>query len=103
MNFPINKNLWTSSFVLRCAGLSLLFLALFYLVIDVWRLRRWAFPLIVIGSNSILIYLAGRFIDFDHITRVFLRRGAPLHRCLPAIVVGNGRCFRQMAVPLSAL
>ena len=73
MEFPINKNLWTSSFVLRCAGLSLLLLALFYLVIDVWRLREWAFPLIVIGSNSILIYMAGRFIDFDHISQFFFK------------------------------
>ena len=62
--FPINKNLWSSSFVLQCAGLSLLLLALFYLVIDVWRLRAWAFPLVVIGSNSILIYMSSRFIDY---------------------------------------
>jgi predicted acyltransferase len=64
--FPINKNLWTSSFVLQCAGLSLLLLALFYLVVDVWRLRAWAFPLIVIGSNSIFIYMAAHFIDFEY-------------------------------------
>lgn len=69
--FPINKNLWTSSFVLRCAGLSLWFLAVFYLVIDVWRFQWWAFPFIVIGSNSILIYMAPRFIDFDHAAHFF--------------------------------
>jgi predicted acyltransferase len=65
-DFPINKNLWSSSFVLHCAGLSLLFLAVFYLVIDVWRLQSWAFPLVVIGSNSILIYMARAFVDFDY-------------------------------------
>jgi predicted acyltransferase len=64
--FPINKNLWTSSFVLNCAGLSLLLMSLFYLVIDVWRLQGWAFPLIVIGSNSILIYIAPKLIDFSY-------------------------------------
>lgn len=69
--FPINKNLWTSSFVLRCAGLSLCFLAVFYLVIDVWHFQWWAFPFVVIGSNSILIYLAPRFIDFDHAAHFF--------------------------------
>jgi len=69
--FPINKNLWTSSFVLRCAGWSLIFLSLFYYVIDVWRFRAWAFPWIVIGSNSILIYLASEFIDFEHTTNFF--------------------------------
>ena len=64
LDFPINKNLWSSSFVLQCAGLSLLFLALFYLVIDVWQLRRWTFFFVVIGSNSILAYLARQFVDF---------------------------------------
>jgi len=68
LEFPINKNLWTSSFVLNCAGLSLLLMSLFYLVVDVWGFRRLAFPLIVIGSNSILIYLAPHFIDFAYAT-----------------------------------
>ncbi|MCH8839146.1 MAG: DUF5009 domain-containing protein [Planctomycetes bacterium] len=71
LDFPINKNLWSSSFVLHCAGWSLLFLALFYLVIDVWRLRGWTLPLVVIGSNSILIYLAQRVIDFGYTTHFF--------------------------------
>lgn len=68
--FPINKNLWSSSFVLYCAGWSLVLLAVFYLVIDVWRFRRWAFFFAVIGSNSIFIYLAasGGIIDFAHTT-----------------------------------
>src|SRR5204862_5778378 len=48
-DFPINKNLWSSSFVLFCAGWSLLLLSVFYLVIDVWRFRAWTLPLIVIG------------------------------------------------------
>ena len=37
INFPINKNLWSSSFVLHCAGWSLVLLSLFYLVVDVWQ------------------------------------------------------------------
>ena len=73
--FPINKNLWTSSFVLRCAGLSLLLLSLFYLVIDVWRFRAWTLPLVVIGINSILIYMAPKFIDFGYAAN-FLFGGA---------------------------
>ena len=71
LDFPINKNLWSSSFVLHCAGWSLLLLALFYLVIDVWQVRRWAFFFIVIGMNSILIYLATQFVDFAHTTHFF--------------------------------
>jgi len=70
-DFPINKNLWSSSFALYCAGWSLLLLALFYLVIDVWRWWGWTLFFVVIGSNSIFIYLAARFIDFAHTTQFF--------------------------------
>jgi predicted acyltransferase len=65
--FPINKNLWTSSFVLFAGGISLLFLALFYLIIDVWGFKRWSFFFVVIGMNAITIYLlqAGIFNFWD--------------------------------------
>ncbi len=56
-HFPINKNLWTSSFVLYAGGWSLLLLALFYLIIDVWGFKKWAFFFKVIGLNSITIYM----------------------------------------------
>lgn len=85
--FPINKNLWTSSFVLRCAGWSLLSLALFYVVIDVWNWRACAFPWIVIGSNSILIYLADRFVDFEH-TADFFFGGAIKHTGIYQLLLG---------------
>ena len=55
--FPINKRLWTSSFVLYAGGFSVLFLALFYLIIDVAGWQKWAMPFIWIGTNSIVIYL----------------------------------------------
>ncbi len=64
MVFPINKNLWTSSFVLYAAGWSLLLFALFYLVIDVMGLKHWSFFFRVIGMNSITIYLLQQFFDF---------------------------------------
>lgn len=63
--FPINKNLWSSSFVCCAGGWSLLLFALFYLVVDVIGWSKWAFPLRVIGMNSITIYLAQQFIDFS--------------------------------------
>lgn len=65
---PINKNLWTSSFVLCVGGWSLLLLALFYYIIDVKGHRRWAFFFSVIGMNSILIYMSERFIDWGYTT-----------------------------------
>jgi predicted acyltransferase len=55
---PIIKNRWTSAYALYAGGWSYLLLALFYLVIDVWGLRRWAFPFIVIGANSLAAYMA---------------------------------------------
>lgn len=56
--FPIIKNRWTSSFALYAGGWSYLLLAGFYLVIDGWQVRRWAFPFVVIGANSIFAYMA---------------------------------------------
>lgn len=57
-HFPIIKNRWTSTFALWAGGWSFLLLALFYLVVDVWKLRRWTLPFVVIGSNSIFVYMA---------------------------------------------
>lgn len=56
--FPIIKHLFTSSMVLWACGWSFLLLALFYLVIDVWGLRRWSIFFVVIGMNAIAVYVA---------------------------------------------
>ncbi|MCB9299988.1 MAG: DUF5009 domain-containing protein [Lewinellaceae bacterium] len=70
--FPINKNLWTSSFVLYTGGWSLIFLSIFYLIIDVWEKKRWAFAFVVIGLNPITIYLAqGGIISFEQASDFF--------------------------------
>jgi predicted acyltransferase len=66
LDFPINKNLWTSSFVLFAGGWSLLLLALFYYLIDVLGYKRWAFVFKVIGMNSILIYISSRIINWPY-------------------------------------
>lgn len=63
--FPINKHLWSSSFILVTAGLSFLILAIFYWIIDVKGFSRWSFFFRVIGMNSLLIYLLVRFVDFN--------------------------------------
>jgi len=69
--FPINKNLWSSSFVCFVGGLSLLLFALFYLIIDVWQYKKWAFFFVVIGLNPITIYLTRRIVNFDHAAEFF--------------------------------
>ncbi len=76
--FFLSRNIWTSSFVLYTGGWSLLLLALFYWVVDVKGYRKWAFFLIVIGMNSITIWVGQRCIDFGF-TAGFLFDGALRH------------------------
>lgn len=82
LHFPINKHLWTSSFILLTAGMAFLSLGLFYLVIDLWGYRKWAFFFQVIGLNSLTIYLAYRFINFRHTSRL-LFEGVYKHSAEP--------------------
>ena len=71
--FPINKNLWSSSFVCWVGGLSMLLMALFYLVIDVWKFQKWSFFFVVIGVNPITIYLAVKIIRWNSANEFFFR------------------------------
>ncbi len=73
LDFPINKNLWSSSFVMQTVGLSLLFFAFFYYVIDVLKYNRWTLFFQVIGMNSILIYISNKFIDWDYTANAFFK------------------------------
>lgn len=92
---PVNKNLWTSSFVLVAGGWSFLMLALFYWVIDVRGWQRWSFFFVVIGMNSILIYLIGNVLDFDHAAEYLF--GGVLQHGNPA-VQGVGMVLGFLAV-----
>jgi predicted acyltransferase len=62
LQFPVIKKIWTSSYVLVAGGYSALLLALFYLVVDVWKYQKWCQPFVWIGMNSITIYLASNMI-----------------------------------------
>src|ERR1700752_4179773 len=55
--FPINKALWTSSYVVFTGGLALQLLALCYWLIDIKGYRRWAWPFIVFGVNALALYV----------------------------------------------
>jgi predicted acyltransferase len=70
LHFPIAKRLWTSSFILVTSGISFTLLAVFYGVIDLLNFKRWAFPLVVVGMNSLTIYMAYHFIDFGHTSKL---------------------------------
>jgi predicted acyltransferase len=68
LSFPINKNLWTSSYVLFAAGWALLLLALVYWLIDIRHLNdtkagKWlTFPWLVFGSNAIVAFCVSEFL-----------------------------------------
>jgi heparan-alpha-glucosaminide N-acetyltransferase len=54
---PIVKRIWTSSYTLYSGGWVILILAAFYVLIELRGWKRWAFPLIVVGMNSIAVYV----------------------------------------------
>lgn len=70
LHFPINKHLWSSSFILLTGGMAFLSIALFYWIIDILKYKKWTFFFTVIGMNSLTIYMAYRFIDFGHTSRL---------------------------------
>jgi predicted acyltransferase len=56
--FPINKGIWTSSYVLFTAGAGLLLLSGFFWIMDVLRWRTWATPFVIYGVNAIAVFVA---------------------------------------------
>jgi predicted acyltransferase len=70
---PVVKRIWTPSWTLFSGGWCLLLLAGFYTVIDIWGWRAWAFPLVVVGLNSIVAYCIA------HLFEGFLRSSFDTH------------------------
>lgn len=70
--FPVNKKLWTSTFVLAAGAYSIIMFAIFYYLIDVKGWRKGIVFFQVIGMNSITIYLAQCFISFPIMSKFFL-------------------------------
>jgi predicted acyltransferase len=56
LDLPMNKPLWTSPYILFCAGLGAIVLATFYVLIDMFGQKWLAFPFIVAGANAIIAY-----------------------------------------------
>jgi predicted acyltransferase len=65
---PVNKELWTSSFVLVTVGWSAILLAVFYAVVDILNGQKLAYPFVIIGANSIIIYLASSLVNWEFIS-----------------------------------
>ncbi len=86
---PVNKKLWSSTFVCVVAAYSLGMFALFYYIVDVRGWQRWTLFFRVVGLNSITIYLAQRIVGFGRISDFFL--GGVASKCPEAVAaVVNG-------------
>lgn len=101
LQFPVIKKLWTSSFVLVAGGWSGVLLGAFHLLIDVWQVRAWAWPLVWVGANPLAIYLASNLVDFGRLSERFAGGdvAAALNGWWPGLgglvlaLVGAGLCF----------
>ena len=101
--FPINKSLWTSSYVLLTAGLAMLVLAAFYWLVEVRGWRRWATPFAVLGVNALVLYFLsslvarlmsivrvgadGRSVQAELFDRLFVPMAAPINASLAFAMV----------------
>ncbi len=70
--FPIIKMLWTSTYVLVACGYSAILLGVFYQVIEIWKIQKWAIPFVWIGSNAITIYLVSAAFGFRKLAGRFV-------------------------------
>jgi predicted acyltransferase len=70
---PVVKRIWTPAWVLFSGGWCFLLLAGFYWIIDVVKIKRWSFPLVVIGVNSIAAYVIAHLFD------AFIAKGLTTH------------------------
>jgi predicted acyltransferase len=70
--YPIIKLLQTDTFYLLAGGFCFLLLALFYLVIDVWKIQKWGFFFQVIGLNAITVYMGSQLIDLERTSNVLV-------------------------------
>jgi predicted acyltransferase len=55
--FPVNKGIWTSSFVLLTGGLAAALFGLVFWIVDVEGIRRWAAPFVTYGRNAITVFV----------------------------------------------
>jgi len=70
---PVVKRIWTPAWVLFSGGVCFLFLAAFSWIINARGYRKWAFPLLVVGANSIAAYLIA------HLCEEFLASSLQIH------------------------
>jgi predicted acyltransferase len=72
MQFPVIKDLWTSSYVLVAGGYSFLIFGIMYLVLDVWQIRKWSILFVWIGMNPIFIYMFYNIVSLEEFIERFI-------------------------------
>jgi predicted acyltransferase len=98
LRFPVNKALWTSSYVLLTTGLALQLLAACFWLIDIKGRRRWATPFFIFGTNALAVYFLSEL--FSHLISLpaFARPGGALD--LKTLIYENA--FASWASPINA-
>ena len=95
--FPINKNLWTSSYVAFTAGIAVLILAVCFYTVDTRGHTSWTKPFVILGLNAIFIYALSEIVN---LTLIYVR--IPLtestNTSLKSLI--NERLFSSWAGPL---
>ena len=96
--FPINKNLWTSSYVAFTGGIALIFFAACYYLIDIKKYTVWTKPFVILGMNAIIIYVLSEIVNLAFIhTNVTLADGTSI--ALKSFIYEN--YFASWAGPLN--
>ena len=93
--FPINKSLWTSSYVIFTGGFAIVLLALIYWVVDIKGYRRWTTPFLVFGMNSIASFTLSTWVA--KCTIVF-----KVARADGRLVTWHGYIYDRFFVPLAS-
>jgi len=94
--FPINKSLWTSSYVMLTAGLALVVLAACYWLIEVRERRRWAIPFAVLGVNALILF----FLSSLMARLLAIIKVGPEGRSLQTVLFES--VFAPLALPVNA-
>jgi len=88
LDFPVNKNLWSSSFVMLTSGLAALVLGAVYFVVDILGHRKGTAPGIIFGANAIAVYVLA-----DLLSLIFYRmnfNGQPLNQAFVRALIQTG-------------
>jgi predicted acyltransferase len=88
LQFPLIKRIWSSSFVLLAAGVSVWLLATFYWIVDVHHWQSWCRPFIWIGCNPLTIYILSPIVGFQGLAARLV--GGDVKNVLDAHVTGLG-------------